>query len=311
MASRHEKVSWHTRAAWLYLVALALLIYVVLPQIGAFHHSLHLLGDANAWWLAAAIGVSLVAHVSSGFKYVSLALKPLRAYPTVLVQLAGLLVNRLLPVGIGGIGINYAYLYRSKHTKVEAGVVVTMNNLVGFAGHMLLVAAFLLLGSVTASQLHLELTASTLAAIITVALAVLAILLLLRKKLASAVRQFRSSLAEYRAHPIKLLLGTFWSIIIAAAYAACLWASAHALDTSLAFLPALVVLTLGVAASTITPTPGGLVGVEAALVAGLVAYHIPATTALAIALLYRLITYWFALLLGVFALIAARRQKYI
>ena len=311
MASRHAKVSWHTHAAWLYLLALAVLIYVVLPQVNAFHRSLHLLADASGGWLIVAAGISLVAHISSGFKYVSLALRPLLLYPTVLVQLAGLLVNRLLPVGIGGMGINYAYLYKAKHSKVEAGVVVTMNNIVGFVGHLLLVVGLLLAGFASASQFQLQLTASTLVAVIALVVAMLATLLLLRKKLASSFRQLGRSLNEYRTHPLKLLLATFWSVIIAAAYAACLWASAHALGVSLAFLPALVVLTLGVAASTVTPTPGGLVGVEAALVAGLVAYHIPATTSLAIALLYRLITYWLALLLGIVALIIARRQRYL
>lgn len=311
MASPRSKVSWHTPAAWLYLLVLALLIYVILPQIGTFHRSLPLLGNAKAGWLVAAVGLSLVAHMSAGFKYVSLALKPLKTYPTVLIQLAGLLVNRLLPAGIGGIGISYAYLYKAKHNKVEAGVVVTMNNLVGFVGHMLLIVALLLLGSTSWSQLRIGLEVSTIIVLAMLLVTLFGVGLWQRKRLTTALKQLRVSLYQYRAHPLKLLYAIFWSVVIAGAYAACLWASAHALGTSLAFLPALVVLTLGVAASTVTPTPGGLVGVEAALVAGLVAYHIPSATALAIALLFRLITYWFALFLGCIAFIVARKQKYI
>jgi len=310
MASPRSKVSWHAPAAWLYLLVLGLLIYVVLPQIGTFHRSLPLLGSAQAGWLLVAIGLSLVAHISAGFKYVSLALKPLKIYPTVLIQLASLLVNRLLPAGIGGIGINYAYLYKAKHNKLEAGVVVTMNNLVGFTGHMLLIVGLLLLGS-TSFQLHVRLESSTVSVVALLLAAMLAIILWQRKKMAVAVKQLGASLYYYRTHPVKLLYATLWSVVIASAYAACLWASAHALGVQLAFMPALIVLTLGVAASTVTPTPGGLVGVEAALVAGLVAYHIQATTALAIALLFRLITYWFALFLGGVAFVVARKQKYI
>jgi uncharacterized protein (TIRG00374 family) len=310
MASPRSKVSWHTPAAWLYLLVLALLIYVILPQIGTFHRSLPLLGNAKAGWLVAAVGLSLVAHMSAGFKYVSLALKPLKVYPTVLIQLAGLLVNRLLPAGIGGIGINYAYLYKAKHNKVEAGVVVTMNNLIGFVGHMLLIVVLLLFGSAS-SRLHVGLEPSAVLVVALLLAVVLAIVSWQRKKMAAALKQLGASLYYYRAHPLKLLYATLWSVIIAAAYAACLWASAHALGVQLAFVPALIVLTFGVAASTVTPTPGGLVGVEAALVAGLVAYHIPSTMALAIALLFRLITYWFALFLGCIAFIVARKQKYI
>jgi uncharacterized protein (TIRG00374 family) len=49
----------------------------------------------------------------------------------------------------------------------------------------------------------------------------------------------------------------------------------------------------------LTPSPGGLVGVEVALVGLLVALTpVGATAAFAIALIYRLASYWFALLVG-------------
>ncbi|HET7320612.1 MAG TPA: lysylphosphatidylglycerol synthase transmembrane domain-containing protein [Candidatus Saccharimonadales bacterium] len=292
----------------IYLLVIALLLYAVLPQLNAFKRSISLLEHVNVSWLLLAVVVSLVAHIVSGFKYVSLALKPLRVFATVLVQLASLLVNRLVPAGIGGIGINYLYLSKFKHNKVQSAVVVSMNNLVGFVGHMALVALVLLVAPTTSFNFHLS---SYIVVIATLLVFIIGLgAYTFRKRFTKLLAQLLTSLRIYRRHPLKIVWAVFWSMVIAASYAACLWYSAKALGLQLNFLQALVVLTLGIAATSISPTPGGLIGVEAALVAGLVAYNSSASQALAVALLYRLITYWFALLLGAFAFVACRRAKY-
>jgi glycosyltransferase 2 family protein len=298
----------HHYISIVYLCLLALLLYVIIPQVSTFRSSIPLLQQTQAHWLLFAITISIVAHIAAGFKYVSLALRPIRVFPTVLVQLAGLLVNRLLPIGIGGIGVNYLYLYKAKHTKLQAGVVVTMNNLVGFVGHMLLVLWLLL---VAPDAARLRFGPATLWLIAMLALAVLAVFVLLHSRFKKAARNLLASLKQYATRPGKILLATAWSVVIAASYAACLYFSALALGVHITLIQALVVLTLGVAASTVSPTPGGLVGVEAALVGGLVAYKVPSAEALAVALLFRLITYWFALLLGALAFIWTRKEKYI
>ncbi|MFI5271393.1 MAG: flippase-like domain-containing protein, partial [Candidatus Saccharimonadales bacterium] len=68
------------------------------------------------------------------------------------------------------------------------------------------------------------------------------------------------------------------------------------------------IFTLGISTGTITPTPGGLGGFEAGLFAGFVAFHVPVAPALAIALLYRLISYWLALGIGLLAFIEVQRN---
>jgi len=62
-------------------------------------------------------------------------------------------------------------------------------------------------------------------------------------------------------------------------------------------------------ASTATPTPGGLVGAEAGLFAGFVAYGVASPTAGAAVLLYRLVTYCCRLFPGAVALLLARNSK--
>jgi uncharacterized protein (TIRG00374 family) len=76
-------------------------------------------------------------------------------------------------------------------------------------------------------------------------------------------------------------------------------------------MQALLVLTAGVAGGTLTPTPGGLLGVEAGLIAGFAAFGISTADALAAALLYRLLTYWLALVGGFIAFVYAQHAKYL
>jgi undecaprenyl-diphosphatase len=71
-----------------------------------------------------------------------------------------------------------------------------------------------------------------------------------------------------------------------------------------------IIFSIGVLAGTVTPTPGGVVGAEAGLAAALVAYGVPAASAIAIALLYRLVTYWLPMVPG-FVVFLAIRKKYL
>ena len=82
-----------------------------------------------------------------------------------------------------------------------------------------------------------------------------------------------------------------------------------ALGVSMPFVVAAVILSVGVGAGVATPTPGGLGGFEAGLVAGFVAYDIDESTALAAALLYRFISYWIMLLFGALAFYEAQRTN--
>ena len=290
------------------LIALGLLVYIVVPQLHEFKNSTHLLGDASLAKVLLAIVMSLGAHMLAAAKYNALALRPLRYGRTLLVQLAGLLTNRLLPAGIGGIGINYLYLRRERHTVSETTAVLTMNNLLGLVGHGLLVGALMMFVNAP----NVTLPSLGILVIMVIVMAFVAVIAIVWRKwwhitvgLASVIKD----VVRYRSRPAAVLMTIMYSVGIAAFYAACLWYSAQALHFPISFMTALIVLTVGIAASTVTPTPGGLVGVEAALVAGLVAYKVNTADALAIALLYRLITYWLALIMGLVALFWIERKN--
>jgi len=69
-----------------------------------------------------------------------------------------------------------------------------------------------------------------------------------------------------------------------------------------------IVYTAGVLLGAAVPTPGGLAGVEAGLVGGFMAYGVTATAAIAIALAFRLVTYWLPIAPGAIALLYCRKN---
>ena len=69
------------------------------------------------------------------------------------------------------------------------------------------------------------------------------------------------------------------------------------------------VLERGRTDSDLETSPGGLGGVEAGLVAGLIVFNVPAAMALASAVTFRLATFWWPILIGTCGFVVARQKK--
>jgi uncharacterized membrane protein YbhN (UPF0104 family) len=222
-------------------------------------------------------------------------------------------MNRLLPAGIGGIGVNYAYLRKARHGAAQAASVVAVNNGLGFAGHTLLLAIVLALYHTHLPPLQLwHFQHFMLIAIAGVALVTGVVILYARFRAAvwRGLRDFASQLVTYRHRPGHFLIALLCSMCLTTANVLCLWFCLNAVYADATFVTALLAFSFGVALGTATPTPGGLGGVEAGLVAGLVAYHVDGQTALAAVLLLRLLSFWLPLAVGAPAFLLARQRQY-
>jgi uncharacterized protein (TIRG00374 family) len=112
-----------------------------------------------------------------------------------------------------------------------------------------------------------------------------------------------------RLSPVNMLLALVLSAALTATYTFILYCAVRSIGDNLGLLQIFVVFSFGMLVGTATPTPGGLVGIEAALFAGFVAYGIRQTDAAAAVLLFRLVTYWLPLAPGAAALWAARVRR--
>lgn len=302
-----------TRKRLIFLILLALILYVVLPQLGVFRNSLAYLPEANKAYLFLALVFAFLTYLAAATNYCLLAFKKLLFFRTVLAQLASMFVNRLLPAGIGGIGANYVYLRKSNHTLAQAASVVTANNLLGTVGHLILTTGMLIIFRGQLPDLALNGVLYKVVAAIIILFLLITFAVFAKRLKYSVARQISAiivQLAAYRYRPNNLVAATISSMFLTLFNITCLWFCAHALGVQLSYLSVLLVFTLGLTIGTVTPTPGGLGGFEAGLVAAMLAYNVPSSTALAIALVFRLINYWIPLFVGAGSFATCRRRGY-
>ena len=276
-------------------------------QLGA---SFNVLATAEPWHVAQALGLCVLTFGIAAAIYGLLALKPLRFERTCLVELAAACVNRLLPAGLGSLGLHGAYLYKQRHTVAEATAVVSINNALGIVAHLSLLVGAVLYQPGLLERFHVSLPAHAWKVpFVLVALCVLAVCVFpgLRTRLVGFGHNLYASFRLLRARPLRLVLAVFLAVLLTLTYTSILFMSARSLGLVIGFLPCFIIFSVGMLAGTSTPTPGGLVGAEAGLLGALVAYGIPVPDAGAAVLLFRLVTYWMPIVPGAIALIFVRR----
>jgi len=298
---------------WLLLGAAVVAGYVIIPQLKNFHTSFDTMRQSHLGWVGVALVAALATYLCAAGLYMLLATKRLRFWRTLTVQFAGNFSNRLLPAGIGALGVGFDFLRRQGHSKTTAISVLATNNVLGYVGHALLFALLVVLTRPELKPVHL--THASLRVILVVGLlTMIVIVALLRtygQRLTRAGKELTKLLRTYRQQPSRIIGALLCSMALTACYVLCLYACTQGIDLGLSFVTIFIVMTLGVLGGTVTPTPGGLGGAEAGIVAGLTLYGTTANEALAVALLYRLFTFWLPLVFGSVAFVIAGKRHYI
>jgi uncharacterized protein (TIRG00374 family) len=186
---------------------------------------------------------------------------------------------------------------------------VSINNLLGMLVHVSLLAAVVAAGIMT--DVHLGFTKKQGWIILGVALAVLllAATMRIRTVVARFLRNLFASLRTYERQPHRLVYAALSLLAMTGTYLVILHLAALSFGVSLTATELFIVYTAGVLVGTVVPTPGGLAGVEAGLVGGFMAYGVASPTAVAIALAFRLVTYWLPIIPGALCLYVARHRR--
>ncbi|HSX05062.1 MAG TPA: YbhN family protein [Candidatus Saccharimonadales bacterium] len=288
---------------------LAAAVYVLITHWHIVQSSLQVARGASTGWLVVSVGLMALTFAIAAGIYGALALHRLHYFQTLLIEVAAAFVNRLLPSGLGGLGLHGVYLYKRKHTAAEATVVVSVNNLIGMAAHLILLGLVLTFNHSLLLQFvnkwHLQLH-WWYGLVLLVVVGVTA-LPPVRRRLGLFMHNLAVSVCKISPRSLVRALGL--AALLTTTYTLILFAATRSLGLHLALLQVFIVFSLGMLTSTATPTPGGLVGAEAGLFAGLVVYSVPTSTAGAAVVLFRLVSYWLPLVPGVLALLLARRRR--
>jgi uncharacterized membrane protein YbhN (UPF0104 family) len=238
--------------------------------------------------------------------------KDLAYVPTALTQLACSFLNLITPNGIGGTALQLEYLHKQGVPPVSGASAMALSTGVG---GLIQMSLFLIAAAITATAVDTgdQSSDNTSLWVIALVAAVIGLILMIpkiRNKVVPAVKQAASDIWSVIRNPKKAgqLFGgdLAGNLLYPALLGLCLLAFHQHLDYA-----QLVCVQIGAGIlGGVAPVPGGIGVTEAALVAGLTTFGIPATPALAAVLAFRAVTFAIPPIFGFFTLRWIRAQGY-
>jgi glycosyltransferase 2 family protein len=293
----------------LLLVAAGFAVHLLLPQVGQLAQTLGALQEAHWTWLAVGLALTAASYLAAAVAQLGAVDPPLALGRTTLVQVASSFANRLTPASLGGIGLNVRYLQRAGMDRPAAVAAVALNTAAGVLVHLLgLLVAAALIGH---AELHTVQIPRGWPALVALAgvLAAGGLVLwspLARRRLVFPALRAGRELAGMLRRPGKAAQLLGGSAGVTLTYALTLAGCLAAFNAHLPLASTVALYLAAAAVASVSPTPGGLGAMEAALVAGLTAAGAPTGPAVAGVLAFRLLTFWLPILPGWLAYRALR-----
>jgi uncharacterized protein (TIRG00374 family) len=284
------------------MVALTIVAVAVIVTTINFEQIRDAVTEANPAWIGISFGLSMTTWIGAALTLVAFAPSKLPFGKTILAQMAGSFVALATPAGIGPAALNLRYLNR-KGIQTAMGVAVVALMQTSQVVITVLILLVLTLATGSGGLISLPSTA-VLMAIGLVVLAVVALMLVpaIRNwawgKVAPTLRQLWPRLSAMLAQPQRLLLGLAGNVTMSVGYVLAFYAALQAFGQVLNPVDVAVIFLVGNTVGALVPTPGGLGGVEGALIAGLSAAGVPVAIATSATLLFRIVTYWIRVPLG-------------
>jgi len=289
-------------------------VHLLLPQVGELGDALHTLRTGR-WRYLGLAGAGAVATYAAGAWMVDASTKLRLSYlRTVLAQVAASFMAIVTPAGLGWVAVNDTYLQKSGADQSTAHTATTLTLAITFFSHIALLALLLpVLPNLSLPTITLPSTV----VVVEISMLVLVVIGILfwipasRRRilgeLAGMVRALPSVLGDPGRSAFMVLAAISGNI----AFGVALIGSVAAYGS---LPPPLAVLTAYMFAATVaavSPTPGGLGAMEAALVAALVRIGVSPGSAVAAALTFRLVTFWLPLPAGAWALRRGRKRGWL
>lgn len=288
----------------------AAVIVLVVTGYGLWSHAhqlpstLRLLGHPDPGWLLIIVATAVVTHIAAAACIHGATTVPLPRIRTFVVQVAASFTNRVAPAGLGGVVLNVRYLERQAVPRSRAVAAVGLSTAAGFVVHVALIAVVLLAAPI---RPHTSLHVPHVVWLVAVPAALVAVAAALRRWPTRRVGEAtRAIIADARAvltspsHALGLFGG---SLGITLAHGVGLYAAVRAYGATPGPASTLAVYLIASAIGAVSPTPGGLGALEAALVAGLTtAAAVPPAAALSAVVTYRVLTYWLPIAPGAYAI---------
>lgn len=294
--------------------ASALGIVLLLPQVGRVGPAFGALARAHWQWLPTIVACSMLTYLMGALALTGASPSPLPMGRTVTAQLAAAFTNRLAPAGLGGMATNVRFLELGGSTRTAATAAVVLNSACGFIVHLAAALAVVpLLGGSPAMRMrgpdvsdYWPAATALVIVVVFVGVVVSDGATLGRARL--TLGTLTASVVSVVRTPWRLAALLLGSLGVTAGYALALVASVQAFGGGVTTVRVVAVYLGASALAAVSPTPGGLGTLEAAMVAGLVAIGAAGDSALGAVLVFRLVTYWLPVLPGWLAFRSLRAE---
>ncbi|HET8525461.1 MAG TPA: lysylphosphatidylglycerol synthase transmembrane domain-containing protein [Actinomycetota bacterium] len=275
------------------------------------------LEHADSAWLWAALVVVPIIPVAQAFGTLGATTLPLRLGPVIALEYAIQFIALAVPSSAARVALNVRFFQRQGAPAAQALTIGLIDSVFGFIVQVILLVTILLSGLVTldVSLDGLDIDPDGKILVLVGLLALVAVVVALtvpriRGPIAARVAEARPALVVVRS-PIKLagLVGGNFAAQLLLAIVLGLTVRAFGQSATLAEL--LLTNTLVSLFAGVMPIPGGIGVSEAAIAFCLTALGIPSSTAAAIAIVFRLLTFYLPPIWGGFAMRWLRRQAYL
>jgi uncharacterized membrane protein YbhN (UPF0104 family) len=311
-----RRVTWGSLLVVALLLLGAAAIFVALSNVGIDS----LVGEfesAESTWLWIALVVSLLAQPAEAFSTLGACPRPLPLGPVIGLQYAIRFIALAVPSSAARVALNVRFFQKAGLATSPAIAVGLVDSVAGFVVQVFLMLTIWIAGLATltlsTNGLSIDIDSQTVIGIVIIVVILLAGAVLIprvRRMIRPRLSEAGEALRVVRS-PTKVaeLFGgnLLAQLILAMVLGACL----RAFGQHISLADLILVNTLASLFSGILPVPGGIGVMEAAIAYGLVAAGIPETTAVAAALLYRIVTFYLPPIWGVYAMRVLRRRGYI
>ena len=275
------------------------------------------LQQADTAWLWAGLVIAPLVPVAQAFSALGATTLPLRLGPVIALEYAIQFIALAVPSSAARVAMNVRFFQRQGAPAAQALTIGLIDSVFGFVVQVILLVTIVLSGLVTLDLsldgLDVDPTGKllVLVGVLVVGAVVVAVTVpKIRRPIAARIAEARPALAVIRS-PIKLaglLGGNFVGQLLLALV---LGATVRAFGETATLAELLLTNTLVSLFAGVMPIPGGIGVTEAALAFCLTAIGIPSATAAAIALVFRLLTFYLPPIWGGFAMRWLRRQAYL
>ena len=275
------------------------------------------IGKADKAWLWVGLVIVPLVPVAEAFGALGATMLPLRLGPVIALEFAIQFIALAVPSSAARVAVNVRFFQRQGAPAAQALTIGLIDSVFGFVVQVLLLMVIVFSGLVTLDLsldgLNFDPTGKLLV-LVGILLVVAAVVALtvpkIRRPIAAKIAEARPALAVIRS-PIKLaglLGGNFAAQFLLALI---LGATVRAFGESATLAELLLTNTLVSLFSGVMPIPGGVGVSEAAIAFCLTAIGIPSAIAAAIAIVFRLLTFYLPPIWGGFAMRWLRRQAYL